>query len=199
MPRSVRHHVAKKKRVDERIRRLTVMTEAFTAAFGAELAEAQVEMSPDEFAHFVETLGIGRTKVDRFMQSARMRSHPVDELRPSAWALLFNRLEPIPLLPGERDAVIADAVVMPEPSKYRRRVDLLSANGLVYMLAAMHHPEALSGHAVMELFKWISGDSDPEEPLSIVRSWRSNASDDGHGCEDAGMDGGIAMPKEAHE
>lgn len=130
-------------------------------------------MKPAEFARFVETVGIGRTKADRLMTLARLRVVEVDEMRPSAWGVVFGGYEPIPMLPGEADAVISEAVADAEPPEYRHRADLLSADGLLLMLVAMHRPEAASVEVLAIVEEWLAG-ADGSAALEILRDWRSN-------------------------
>lgn len=157
--------------------------ESFVRAFGAELAEWQRTSKPGDFARLVDTLGIGRGKVDRLMAAARAQTAPIDEVRPSAWWILFRRPEPVPMLPGEADPLVDDAVVHAEPPEYRRRVDLLSADGLAYLLCSLHEPEALSSPAIAVLASWLDNGGGREEAIETLRSWRTRF-DRGH--EDTG-------------
>lgn len=159
-----------------RVVRLVVAVESFVARLGAELSDAQRALDPRSFAAFVETLGIGRVKVDRIMGAARLLSTPVAEHRPSAWAVLFGRLEPIPMLPGEIEATVDAAVAQAEPPEYARRADLLSADGLVYMMLAMHQPEALSPEARVAFVHWLGGGSPGADALAILRGWSATES-----------------------
>jgi hypothetical protein len=141
--------------------------------FGGAWPSRQHSSRPEEFARLVDTLGIGRAKVDRLMAAARAHSIPVDELRPSAWWILFRRPEPIPMLPGEADPLIADAIAYAEPPEYRRRVDLLGADGLAYLLCSLHEPEALSPAAIAVLASWLDSGGGREEAVATLRSWRT--------------------------
>jgi hypothetical protein len=173
--------------VDQRVRALVQATETFVASIGGILCEWQASMKPAEFARLVDTLGIGRAKVDRLMAAARAAAHPVDELRPSAWWIIFRRPEPIPLLPGEADPFIA-AAPPPEPEAFRRRVDLLSADGLAYLLCSLHEPEALSGAAIAVLAAWLEDGGGREEAQETLRSWRTRferSRHEGNSCDTA--------------
>lgn len=164
------------------------------------MAEAQRTMLPTEYARLVETLGIGRQRVDKIVATARAHAIGVTELRPSAWFLLFKRPEPIPLLPGEATPIVDHAMTMAEPPEYRRRVDLLSADGLALMLVAMHQPEALSSGAVAALAAWLEGSGDQEKALEEVRSWRTLFPDkDGQEQLQDDMGEWIDAPKEADQ
>lgn len=165
------------------------------ARFGAELSQAQRSLRPEVFARLVETLGIGRAKAERLMGTARLQSGQIDEARPSAWSTVFGRLEPMPLLPGEADAIVAEAVAASEPPVYRRRRDLLSADGLVLMLIAMHSPTALSFQVRQRLSDWLCDQAPTGEALAILRGWRSN--DSRHPPRSRGIGEGIPVPQEA--
>jgi hypothetical protein len=159
--------------VDERAARLVRAVETFVGAFGAELADAQSALSPVEFARFIGTLGIGRAKAERFMALARLQVQP-SELRPSAWWLLFRATEPIPMLPGEADPIIDYAVAKAEPPEYRRRTDLLSADGLVLLLVALHGPDALDLKVAQRLSTWLES-GDHVDAAEVLASWRQAA------------------------
>ena len=157
--------------------------------FGAELAAAQAELSPADFARLVETLGIGRSKVDRFMAAARAAGRNVTELRPSAWPLLFGRYEPVPFVAGETDPVIEDVAAAAEPSAYRRRADLLSADGLASLLCALHSAAALSDHARWRLGDWLRGKDVAAAAADAARSMSVASRERGHDDPDSGMGG----------
>lgn len=196
MPSNDRQSRIPDQRVDQRVRRLVQAAESFVHAIGAELTVWQATSEPTAFARLVDTLGIGRAKVDRLMAAARAQTTPVDEVRPSAWWILFRRPEPIPMLPGEADPLIDDAVVHAEPPQYRHRVDLLSADGLAYLLCSLHEPEALSPAAIAVLASWLDEGGGREEAVTTLRSWRTRF-DRGRSHVEDGTDGGIRGAQEA--
>lgn len=147
--------------------------ESFVHRVGAELTEWQATLPPTDFARLVDALGIGRQKVDRLMAAARAAQFPIDEIRPSAWWILFRRPDPIPMLPGESDPIIDDIVAVAERPEYRHRVDLLSADGLAYLLAALHEPEALTPPAIAVLASWLEDGGGREKAVETLRSWRT--------------------------
>lgn len=173
LPTNDRNSKRVDQRVDLRVRRLVQAAESFVYAIGAELTDWQQASLPTDFARLVDTLGIGRAKVDRLMAAARSHAHPVSELRPSAWWILFRRMEPVPMLPGEVDPIIDEAVAHAEPPAYRHRVDLLSADGLAYLLCSLHEPEALSPSAIAVLASWLEDGGGREEAVTTLRSWRT--------------------------
>ena len=147
------------------------IVEAFSARLGAELSYAQHDLRPAGFAHLVTTLGIGRAKVDRLMACARLREATPPEARPSAWTVIFGRLEPLPMLPDEV-ATIEAVEVAPEPPEYRRRADLLSADGLVALLVTMHGRDALAIEAEAALRRWVDGRGSSTADRRWLRQWK---------------------------
>lgn len=183
--------------VDQRVRDLVAAAETFVVRFGAQLCEWQATMRPVEFARLVDTLGIGRAKVDRLMAAARLADAEVDETRPSAWWILFRRIEPAPLLPGEARPLVDAALAVAEPAQYRRRADLLSADGLALQLIALHEPNAISPQVLRRLASWLEAGEGRDEALNELRSWRTLFDSAGHGTPASATGGAQQTAEEA--
>lgn len=131
------------------------------------------------------------------MAVARLQQAQVDEVRPSAWHVLFRAADPIPLLPGEADPIITFATATAEPTPLRRRVDLLGPDGLVHLLVAFHDPEAMSAATIELLGDWLAGRPSRSEAVQRLRSWRTTFGEGGNPESEPATCGRMSKPEEA--